>query len=271
MSNLVVPVLPPIDDTPPPNVVAHRGPPTPRRMARLSSEWQDARLAMRRASFIRTVIPAEASLQTADLLLRDPTPSAMIQFFIDNDGMVETPDGSNRCPVTEWFDRWYDAWCIMSCSFALCRSGFTLDDETVFVPDVRQTQAKGWAYTPAVARCFDDAGMFSTTPSFGSIAIAVWPTSGNWTDPDWRMPGDHGCAVEWVLDGGQNVIPWKEDGFPEDPAAVASIVTRDGNIGNAMGQHHRSIGTYHGFCHPHYARRAQPKPYRSLIATILSE
>lgn len=247
-------LVPSIDDTPPPDIVWHRGPPT---------EADQLLPPMRFADVPGILAP---QVPTAELLLK---------FFEDNDGAREDPDGSNRCFVTDWW-QWYDAWCFFAASMAANRAGFALNESTTLVPGVRQTHGKGWAYVPAGARCFDDAGWFGTVPVLGSFAIAVWPSSGNWTDPTWGMPGDHVCVPYATLDGGGTSIPWVTnadgDRVPEDPGSVASIVAWDGNISNRIMRSHRTASTYFGYCRLPYPVTVPPPPAdrRSFAALFAS-
>lgn len=176
--------------------------------------------------------------------------AAVVAWFEANDGMGEYPDGSNRNAVTEWTG-WPAAWCIMALSRALWAAGYN-DGERLVVPGVATTHWFGWAYTPAIARCFADAGLYGNEPRYGSLGIVVYPSSGRWVDDTWRMPGDHGCLVVAVCDASGAIIPWDDQGRPSRPQDVAQVVTWDGNISNRIGMHRRSRSMFHGFGYPPY-------------------
>src|SRR5918998_1506058 len=85
------------------------------------------------------------------------TASAVLDFFVRNDGLGEDPDGSNHNWITEWYGV-TGPWCAMTVSRALLEGGFSRDGEHVEVPGVEQTTHKGWAYVPYIRKNFDDAG-----------------------------------------------------------------------------------------------------------------
>lgn len=174
-----------------------------------------------------------------------PTAEAALDFFRRNDGLGESPDGSNTNWITDWWGL-HDAWCAMSVSRALIEAGFTADGDTMAMPGVRTTQSKGWQYVPALARCWVDAGLYGDEPRPGSLAVVVYPSSGSWVDPTWGMPGDHVCMVERDLGDG-------------------TVLTRDGNWGNRIAQVRRSRSMFHGFCYPPYDEE------EDLLATLSDE
>jgi len=97
------------------------------------------------------------------------------------------------------------------------------------VPGVRSTYVCGTAYVPALRMFFEEAGRFDKKPQVGDVMI-YGPN-----DPD----GSHTGLVEEVLD--------------DD-----TVVTLEGNWGNALVRERRSLADIVGFGHPPYSTEEEP-------------
>ncbi|HWI03638.1 MAG TPA: peptidoglycan-binding protein [Acidimicrobiales bacterium] len=153
------------------------------------------------------------------------TATAVLDFFVRNDGLGEDPDGSNHNWITEWYGV-TGPWCAMTVSRALLEGGFSRDGETVEVPGLEQTTNKGWAYVPYVRTNFEDAGRFHESgPQLGDLVIF-----------DWEMDGD-----------GDHIGVFQED------LGDGTCLCREGNTSNNLLElKRRPYSLIAGFCRPPY-------------------
>ncbi len=153
------------------------------------------------------------------------TATAVLDFFVRNDGLGEDPDGSNHNWITEWYGV-TGPWCAMTVSRALLEGGFSRDGETVEVPGLEQTTTKGWAYVPYVRRNFEDAGRFHESgPQLGDLVVF-----------DWEMDGD-----------GDHIGVFQED------LGDGTCLCREGNTSNnVLELKRRPYSLIAGFCRPPY-------------------
>ncbi len=109
------------------------------------------------------------------------TAEEAIAAFARWDGTAEYPAGSNQNWITEWYGMGAVAWCAMACSRALIAAGFGTAD-SIDLPGVRTTTAKGWAYCPYVEANFRAAGRWHDgDPQPGDLVLFDWDGDG-WSD-----------------------------------------------------------------------------------------
>lgn len=156
---------------------------------------------------------------------------AALDFMRQNEGLGESPAGSNHNMITEWYGM-DGPWCAMTVSRALCMAGFTNDGDDVVVPGVRSTTAKGWAYVPYLLNDFRDAGRADNEPHPGDIVIFDWDSDGL---------ADHVGMVERV-------------------EADGTVWTFEGNRGDVLDHVHRDPGVILAYCHPPYDGGPPPRP-----------
>lgn len=147
-----------------------------------------------------------------------------LDFMRRHENLGETPAGSNRNWITDWYGM-QGPWCAMTVSRALVEAGFTTDGDTMTIHGVATTTRKGWAYVPYVRDDFADAGRFDGDPRAGDLVIFEWEGD--------RTP-DHIGIVERV-------------------EADGSVWTWEGNHQDRLHRLHRSRHVIAGFCHPPYA------------------
>ncbi len=82
-------------------------------------------------------------------------------------GVAEDPAGSNRVLYADWYGL-QGPWCAMFVSWCTYMEGLPLP----------ATTDKGFAYTPAGARWFQQQGRWSTTPEKGSVVFFDFPGDG---------------------------------------------------------------------------------------------
>lgn len=156
------------------------------------------------------------------------TAEAVLQWFIDNDGLAEQPDGSNHVPgVTDRCGLGNVAWCAEAVSVALMAGGFgSLDGFFLEMPGFWTDYRWGWAYCPNIVTAFRDAGRWHLSePLPGDVVLFDWDGD-NWAD--------HVGIVEQDLGDG-------------------TVLTREGNADNRVGQHRRSALDILGYGRPPYA------------------
>lgn len=137
-------------------------------------------------------------------------------------GLVERPDGSNNAPpITTWYQM-QAAWCAMTMSYGLAKSGWSNDGgNTLHMPGVQKTTAKGWAYVDYLIAGFRQAGKYNSTPRPG----AIWHLGSG--------GGAHTGCVERVNGDG-------------------TITTLEGNYRNRLARVTRRINSLTGFAHPDF-------------------
>lgn len=143
------------------------------------------------------------------------TVEAVLAFFVTNDGLGEYPDGSNDNWITQRCGLGAVAWCVEAQSLALLAGGFGSFDAMVMDIGLPTTYRWGWAYVPTVRRVFADAGRWGTTPVVGALVV--------------------------MFDNGH--IGWCEEDLGD-----GTILTREGNASNRLGQFRRSLVDVDGFC-----------------------
>jgi hypothetical protein len=149
-----------------------------------------------------------------------PTPlrsyAAVLQFWVVNDGLAEYPAGSNNNWITKRCGLGAVPWCAETVSLALLYGGFgSLDDMVMDGVGVPTTYDWGWAYVPYIRAVFDAAGKFSWTPTAGSLVVLFDEAHVGWLEED-------------LGDG--------------------TILTREGNASDRLGQFRRSLEDVVGFC-----------------------
>lgn len=155
------------------------------------------------------------------------TAEGVLDFFRNNDGLGETPPGSNCNWLTDWYGMGCVPWCAITVSRAMAEAGFG-DPEDVQVQGVERTTRKGWAYVPYMKKAFVDAGWYYG-PDDGQ--------PGDWVIFDWDGDGwgDHVGVVETRLDGGETYL------------------CREGNNSwNNIALRRRPKSLIDGFCRPPY-------------------
>lgn len=156
---------------------------------------------------------------------------AALAFMRANEGLGETPDGSNHNEITEWYGM-DGPWCAMTVSRALCKAGFTTDGNNVVIPGVRTTTARGWAYVPYLLNDFRDAGRADGNPHPGDIVVFDWDADGM---------ADHVGMVDAV----------EPDG---------TVWTYEGNRRDILDHVHRDPSVILAYCHPPYDGGAAQRP-----------
>lgn len=160
-----------------------------------------------------------------------PRAEDAIAYMASKEGLGETPAGSNRNEITQWYGM-DGPWCAMTVSRALCAAGFTTNGDDVVVPGVRRTTAKGWAYVPYMLNDFRDAGRADKEARPGDLVIFDWEGDGE---------VDHVGMVERV----------EPDG---------SVWTYEGNRNDVLMHVHRDRSVIAAFCHPPYDGTPSPLP-----------
>jgi hypothetical protein len=162
-----------------------------------------------------------------------PTPDDVLTVLEPLVGLAEDPDGSNNAPpITQWYGL-QDAWCAMTVSYAAAHGGFSGDGgETLQMPGVSTTTAKGWAYVPYLAEDFTAAGRYDGSPQRGDFGVVAGQV--------------HVFIVEDV-DGDQ-------------------VLTVEGNYGNHLVRNRRFISACDGFCHLPYDGQVSPQPLATASA-----
>lgn len=162
-----------------------------------------------------------------------PNPEAVIEFFRRNNGLGETPGGSNCNWITHWYGMGCAPWCAMTTSRALAEAGFG-DPENVQVPGVARTTRHGWAYCPYVRQNFIDAGRWVDDSNAG-------------------QPGDL-IIFDWTGDGVGDHI-----GVVESRLSDGTYLTWEGNTSaDMLHQRRRSQGVIQGFCRLPYDGNGGP-------------
>lgn len=167
------------------------------------------------------------------------TAQSALDFYRRNDGLNETPPGSN----VNWISEWYGmtgAWCAMTVSRALIAAGFGTP-ERIDIPGVSTTSAKGWAYVPYLRNDFIAAGRYDQTPKVGDVVIFAWGPG--------EPIGDHTGLLEQILDDG-------------------SFLTWEGNTDEGViRRKRRTMAVINGFGHPPYsvAQAEQPEEETMII------
>ncbi len=119
----------------------------------------------------------------------------VLEFFRRNDGLGESPPGSNSNWITIWYGMDRQPWCAMTVSRALAEAGFGNTDE-VHVNGIATTTRKGWAYCPYIKKAFVNAGRWiddTDAGQPGDVVIFDW---------DGDNIGDHVGIVESRLSDG---------------------------------------------------------------------
>lgn len=95
--------------------------------------------------------------------------SSVIAAVKSQVGLGEYPNGSNRNFISQWYGL-IGPWCAMTISWGAAHGGFSPDGgNTLVVPGMRQTTAKGWAYVPYLHSSFADAGRLVAGPAPGDV------------------------------------------------------------------------------------------------------
>jgi hypothetical protein len=163
------------------------------------------------------------------------TAEGVLDFFRRQDGLGESPPGSNCNWLTEWYGMGCVPWCAIGVSRALGEAGFGHPDD-VQVPGVTRTTRKGWAYVPYVRKNFADAGRYITDRNAG-------------------QPGDL-VVFDWDGDGVGDHI-----GVVETRLSDGTYLTREANTSsNALHQRRRPQSLIAGFCRPPYDSAGGPPP-----------
>ncbi len=161
-----------------------------------------------------------------------PTADDVLDFFRRNDGLGESPPGSNCNWLTDAYGMGCVPWCAVTVSRALGESGFGTP-ENVQVPGVSSTTRRGWAYVPYVRKNFEDAGRWHSDGLPGDLVIFDWDGDG---------VGDHIGVVETRLGDG-------------------TYLCREGNTSsNLLQQRRRPRNLIAGFCRPPYDGLGGPQP-----------
>lgn len=175
------------------------------------------------------------------------TAERALAWYIDNDGLAELPRGSNYVPGVT--DRWGlngQPWCAMAASIALMAAGFgSLDDFVLDLPGVATDYGCGWAFCPSIVRDFRNAGR--------------WYDSG-------PLPGDV-VLFDWEGDGEADHV-----GMVEQDLGDGTVLTREGNADDRVGQHRRSVQDILGYGRPPYAATKEDDMFtdddRSRLETV---
>ena len=168
-----------------------------------------------------------------------PTADDALAFMRANEGLGETPAGSNHNEISAWYG--FDGpWCAMTISKALCHAGFTSTGDDVVVPGIRTTTAKGWAYVPYLLNDFRDAGRADDDPRPGDLVIFDW---------------DHDGCADHV-------------GMVERLEADGTFWSYEGNRNDVLEHVHRDRSVVLAFCHPPYDESPPPSFMPSMLARV---
>lgn len=168
-----------------------------------------------------------------------PTAEKALQFLRDNLGLGESPPGSNRNWISEWYGM-IGAWCAMTTSRALVAAGFGTPDR-IDVPGLSTTSAKGWAYVPYLHHDFAAAGRYNRNPVVGDLVVFDWEGDGE---------GDHVGMLEEIVGDG-------------------TFVVLEGNTDDGvLARKRRPMSVINGFCHPPYVAAQQSQPEEEITMFI---
>lgn len=167
------------------------------------------------------------------------TKQKTLDFMANNLGLGEDSPNNN------WITRWYGmtgAWCMMTVSRALVEGGFTQNGDTLYVPGVTKTSAKGWAYCPYAQSNMRAAGWERIRPEVGAIVFFTW-----YQDPN--EPDHVGIVARVDSDG--------------------TFWSFEGNQNNQLRLVHRAPSVVSSFMMPPYEEQAPPAPTPSKEDDVL--
>lgn len=135
-------------------------------------------------------------------------------------GLTESPPGSNRTLIGQWYGFDGVPWCAETVSYGLYSGGF--NDGAGHISLAEPTTDRGWAYVPFLEKAFRDAGAFDQNPHVGDAVIFDWNGDGL---------GDHTGLVESINDDG-------------------TLNTLEGNVASQLKRERRGPGPARaGTCH----------------------
>lgn len=171
-------------------------------------------------------------LRLATLAVGDP--QAALQFYRDNDGLGESPPGSNCNWITHWFGLGCVAWCCETVSRAL---NVAFGDPDVWqVPGIPGDYRHGFAYVPSLVNAFRRAGLYEEDHASQGRPATI-------------RPGDP-----------VSLFGQSHTGLAEADLGDGTFLTREGNYSNVIGQHRRSRADLDGVCHVPWGTPAPPAP-----------